>query len=280
MYLQNSFPLKTVYNSEYSFAIDLPDAMDERRFVQFSTDQLHNECTQWYGHSYVDSLIKCKNVEKRKTKSEQVKEKRELLRKCRDAVNTELQKTVPLTILNGDESVSAYNRKRLAQYFEPAPPNKKRKTSHSPNFDNVEWNKDKLLSDLRQAELTSQNINWSACAREHGISSKNGGQIVKEFATLNGLNVVALSKRCMAKRERKAKKKFPGNEISIPIPPTTIFVKEEWKKLVLSGQIHIGEPCAPYAITRYMSIKGRVEMKEIKITGRKIPLEYLRKKKH
>ena len=137
-HLQNSFPLKPVYNSESSFAIDLPDTMDEKSFVEFSTEQLDNECTQRYGHSYVDSLIKCKKVAKRKTKSQQVKENRELLRKCRDAVNTDLYKTVPLTILDGDESVSAHNRKRLAQYFEPAPPNKKKKTSHSPNFYNVE----------------------------------------------------------------------------------------------------------------------------------------------
>ena len=60
-------------------------------------------------------------------------------------MNTELQKTVPLTILDGDESVSAYNRKRLAQYFETAPPNKKKKTSHSLNFDNVEWDKEKTV---------------------------------------------------------------------------------------------------------------------------------------
>ena len=55
-------------------------------------------------------------------------------------------------------------------------------------------------------------------------------------------------------------------------------MKEEWKKLVLSGQIHIGEPCAPYTISRYISIEGNVQMKEVKITGRKIPLEFLRKK--
>ena len=101
---------------------------------------------------------------------------------------------------------------------------------------------------MKQAELTGQKNTWSACARQHEIESKNGGQIVKEFATLNGINVAALSKMCTAKREREAKKKFPGNEISIPIPPTQSFVKEEWKKLVLSGQIHIGEPCASYTI--------------------------------
>ena len=72
------------------------------------------------------------------------------------------------------------------------------------------WNgiKKKLLNDLKQAEITGQKITWSACARQHEIVSKNGGQIVKEFATLNGINVAALSKKCTAKRERKAKKKF------------------------------------------------------------------------
>ena len=88
-------------------------------------------------------------------------------------MNLELQKTVPLTIVKGDKSISAYNRKGLAHYFVPALPNK----CHSPNFDTMEWDKVKLLQDLKQAELTSESIIRSACARQHGIVSKNDGKM-------------------------------------------------------------------------------------------------------
>ena len=71
----------------------------------------------------------------------------------------------------------------------------------------------------------------------HGLhvldNMKSYHKIAKEFANVNGINVAALSKTCTAKQECRDKKKFPGNAISVLIPPTQSFVKEEGKKLVL-----------------------------------------------
>jgi hypothetical protein len=58
---------------------------------------------------------------------------------------------------------------------------------HSPNFDNVTWDKEKVQTDLQSWPL-EEKMNWAQFAREHGILAKNGGQIVKEFATKIGMD--------------------------------------------------------------------------------------------
>ena len=68
------------------------------------------------------------------------------------------------------------------------------------------------------------------------------------------------------------KKKLPGKEISIPIPPTTQHMKESLVKMVLSGEIHLGEACSPQMLTKYLTVNGKVEILEVSIEGRKIPI--------
>ena len=55
----------------------------------------------------------------------------------------------PLAVLTEDESLEGYGRKRLAQHFETPPAKQARTKSHSPKFDNVTWDKEKVLEDLR-----------------------------------------------------------------------------------------------------------------------------------
>ena len=64
-------------------------------------------------------------------------------------------------------------------------------------------------------------------AEEHGVSGHNKGQIVKEFAAINGINTSKISARTVIKHTRKAIKKLPGVKVSIP---TTEAIKNEWKK--------------------------------------------------
>ena len=61
-------------------------------------------------------------------------------------------------------------------------------------------------------------------------------------------------------------------------PPTAGAVKESWKKMVEKGELSLGVPCAPFTLSQYSIANGKLEMREITVTGRKFPLEDLRKK--
>jgi len=76
----------------------------------------------------------------------------------------------------------------LSQSFETPQQTKERyekctpkQRKHSPLFDEVSWDKEKVQQDL-ETWPEGEKINWSKFAREHKISAKNAGQIVKEFA--------------------------------------------------------------------------------------------------
>ena len=42
--------------------------------------------------------------------------------------------------------------------------------------------------------------------------------------------------------------------------------------MIKSGRLTLGEPCAPYKVTKYTIVDGEVKKTEMKVDGRKIPL--------
>ena len=145
-----------------------------------------------FNRSFTEGLIKHgrAGIQKRPTQTERKREKHTILRECRNTINKQFAETAAKTVLTEDDSISSYQRKRLAQSFEK-PPSAKRPKSHSPRFDRVEWDKEKVMTDLRE-HPTDKPINWSQFAREHGVPGSNGGQVVKEYAQQNGIETVAL----------------------------------------------------------------------------------------
>jgi len=79
-------------------------------------------------------------------------------------------------------------------------------------------------------------------------------------------------------RVRAKKRKMPGQEISIPTFPTVNRVKEEQDNLIQNGEILLGEPCAPYTLTRWTVNKGEVEENKVEVYSKRIPLTDVRKK--
>lgn len=45
-----------------------------------------------------------------------------------------------------------------------------------------------------------------------------------------------------------------------------------------SGELQLGVLCTPYTISRYTTTQGKINVEEIKVQGRKIPLKELRAK--
>ena len=110
------------------------------------------------------------------------------------------------SMLTENESKRKYHRKRTHQSFHSPQeqPAAKKSKSHSPNFSNVTWDKEKLRETLENwpADVT---MNWSQVGRDHGIPGNNAGQVVKEFTAKQGNDTshITTPKRKTTLRPRK-----------------------------------------------------------------------------
>ena len=138
--------------------------------------------------------------------------------------------------------------------------------------------KDQVLSHLQQHLQTPHSaINWSQFAQDHAVPGNNAGQVLKEFAHTSGLDTSALDgKELGTYRTRIHKRRLMGGEISAGSTPTPAAVREEWKKLVETGELSLGNPCVPYKMMRFATKEGQLVREEVTITGRKFPLIEIR----
>ena len=144
-----------------------------------------------------------------------------LQRECRNHISKQ-QPSDAISVLAEGQSLQCYKRMRLSQPFET--PQQKRERAqitpvqqpkHSPKFENVQWDTDKLLDRLHNWP-SEQKINWTEIGREFNIPGKNKGQVVKEFAREHGVGVCQLDHRPHNKRLRARKLRMPGGDISVP----------------------------------------------------------------
>ena len=131
-----------------------------------------------------------------------------------------------MSVLAEGESLSSYNRKRLALSFQDPAPQAKRKKSHSPSEQNLRGDVDGAMDELKTLP-EGDRINWSAMARKYHIPQKNGGQILKETAEGRGIDVSKLDQLTVTPHQRKCKKCLPGGEISTPCLPTRGEILDE-----------------------------------------------------
>ena len=103
-------------------------------------------------------------------------------------------------------------------------------------------------------------------ADKHGISGSNRGQMLREFASLSGLNTNLLDTAQRKDTARSARKRFPCSSISIPIPPTPHAIKKEWANLISSGNIRRMFPIHFNKIraTKWAGSKGKCNYKRKK----------------
>ena len=154
-----------------------------------------------------------------------------------------------------------------------------KKKKHSPNFENVSWDTEKLESTL-QSWSTGTPMNWSAIGRAHGIQGGNAGQVVREFAEARNIDVEPISS-CTPKRKktnRLCKKKLVGCDVSIPSNPPIRAIEAEIKSMISSGRFMLGEECTPYKVTKYKPDNGTMTPYDIFIHARKVPLKLLRQR--
>ena len=134
-----------------------------------------------YGETFTNALIThCKDEEvtRKKTKTEMKRERRTILRKCRDTVSKQMAETAALSVLAEDDSMAKYQRKRMLQSFE-RPPQPKRSRSHTATT--LDFDRDAVLQYISNHPPTMK-INWSALARKHVVDKTNGGQTLNLLA--------------------------------------------------------------------------------------------------
>lgn len=132
----------------------------------------------------------------------------------------------------------------------------------------LQWDKENLLTMLKNWPK-GEIINWSAVARQYNVPGKNKGQVVKEFANENGVDVFKLDNRPSSTRLRARKLRMPGGQISVPVHRTVKEVKEDWKEMIKLGKLTLGEPCYPHTLCKYAIQKGELKKSEIVVYGRK-----------
>ena len=105
-------------------------------------------------------------------------------------------------------------------------------------------------------------INWSEFAREHNIPGRNGGQVAKEYAEENGIDVFNLDNRREKTRIIARKLKMTGG-VSVPTHSTVTQIKEDFSKMITDGTLTLGEPCHPHTLVRYSTSGGTLTRKEL-----------------
>ena len=185
------------------------------------------------------------------TDAERKRKQRQIMRKCTRHIENQMGQREALNMLAENQSQSFYKRMRISQSFETPEAkhcryeeNTPKPKKHSPNYANATWDSEKLRCTLESWPET-ETINWSKVPREHGITARNGGQIVKEFAAENGFDTTKLDRRTEKRRMRARKLKMPGGEISVPCHKTIEMIKFDTEDMLRSGELTLGEPCAP-----------------------------------
>ena len=107
------------------------------------------------------------NVVNKPTDTERKRQQQKVMRKCTKHLEKQMGAREALNVLTENQSLSSYKRMRISQSFET--PESKRKhyeattpraKKHSPDFNRVSWDKQKLkctLSNWPENEI----INWS-----------------------------------------------------------------------------------------------------------------------
>ena len=185
---QQSFPLKPTYHHKAIVTVDT-DALQRLGVKKFTTGVL-TELNRVYeveaSTSFTDALVRTKSsgIAKKKSQNEKRKEKVKVQKELTKTVNDHFAEKAAISMLTECESKRKYHRKRMAQSFHSPQeqPLAKKKKSHSPDFSKVSW-------DTEEVKATAgTTINWSKVAKEHAIPGKNAGQVVKEFATKQGID--------------------------------------------------------------------------------------------
>ena len=156
---QLSFPLKPCYHHKPILSID-EDALQRlglKKFTSGVMEELNRVYESRASTSFADAVVSTSSsgLEKKKSQSEKRKEKVKVQKEITKAVNEHFAEKAAISMLTENVSKRKYHRKRMHQSFHSPQeqPAAKKSKSHSPNFSNVTWDKEKLRETLETGQL-------------------------------------------------------------------------------------------------------------------------------
>ncbi|VDI03369.1 Hypothetical predicted protein [Mytilus galloprovincialis] len=206
-------------------------------------------------------------------------EKRKIETTCNKENNTKIMNQIAANdadvknFLSSVKSYNQYDRDRLSAYHisheeaETSMLNRVQKEQegknipkkHHGNFTSYTFDQDMFLDEVKSTTPGSK-VNWQYLARKYNVLNKNGirplngGQVLKQFAQDNGVNIHSfnpqsrVSGRDYIRRVRRAKKRLTKRQ-SIPSVKTANNIKSIVKKKLDTGVINIGKKIIPTRIT-------------------------------
>ena len=224
------------------------------------------------GHNLEDDIMATPttSLQRKPTDYQRKKSNKQVCKKFAEQLKKQYQSTDMAVCLQNRVSLGAWNRMVYNMSF--STPKKSQKSakpkSHSPT--SRTWDTDAVLQAAQQWPA-DKCINWSAFAREHGISGRNCGQVVKEFLVKQGIDVLKLECRT-APRIRVRRQLLKSYGVSHPAHKRKEHIKADIKNAVNTGRFHLGKECEGKVLFNYVCSNGKVEKRELQVHGRKISL--------
>ena len=99
---------------------------------------------------------------------------------------------------------------------------------------------------LQEAETwpENKNVNWSQLARNYGLHSPNGGEIIKEFLEQIGIPAAPINQK-PTRAKRRCIKKVRGDGLLFPMFSLVQHGKQKLLELIQKEEVNIGEEAVP-----------------------------------
>ena len=193
---QEHYPQGPYFKPEPVVSVDVQKLhrLGERKATRKVLAEMNASFSEAFNTSFTTSAVEHgkEPIQRKPTANERKRKLRAVYRQCRDKENEARRSTAAISVLTEDHSVRSYTRKRKLQSFQTPPSKRARPKSHSPNFTNATWDKERVLEDLQSHPAAPPPIKWQIFATQHGVPGKNCGQVVKEFAVKSGIDISRL----------------------------------------------------------------------------------------
>lgn len=156
---------------------------------------------------------------------------------------------------------------------EPQPKRQRRHGSLS-----VEIDMGKLLEEA-SSWSQQEKVNWTQLARKYGLTTANGGQVIKEILYDHKIPAASISQR-KTRASRRPRKKLKRSRVSFPMHRTLNFHRQILKQRIADGELAVGEEVVPSSYPKFSvdleSLTITEENQQVK--ARKIALQAVREK--
>ena len=181
------------------------------------------------------------NLIKRPSVKESRKQNKQIEREIKNAIAIHKGEVACSMVLQNRVSWKTYDRIRKSDGMTtPTRPPVTRKRKYHHLSETREINKEKLLQEA-EAWPADKCVNWSQLARDYGLNTPNGGQIIKELLAEHNIHA-ALRNQRPSRAKRRCLRKI-GSEV--PMFPPGKHERQKLSERIETKEIDIGDEVVP-----------------------------------